>query len=172
MELNWDAIGAIGEIAGAAAVVASLIYLAVQTRTNAKALRANAIWDSETIFGNVNYLHAANPEWAGLLGRAFLPSAVMSDFSPTEQSQLQFTVRGALQYFQAQWSLWEEGLIPEEMWERRRKYIRGFIELPVIREIWEEEIRQHVVPDEFRKIIESTVLEGEISIGNFTKRDT
>lgn len=170
--MNWDAIGAIGEIIGAAAVVASLLYLAVQTRANAKALRAGAIWDSETIFGNANYLHGANPEWAGLLGRAALPSAAMSDFDLTEQSQLQFTFRGALQYYQAQWSLYDEGLIPKELWERRRKSLRGFIEAPVFREVWEEEIRQHTVPDEFRKIIESTVLEGKVSIGGFVGGDT
>jgi hypothetical protein len=170
--VSWDAIGAIGEIVGAAAVVASLLYLAVQTRANAKALRASAIWDSETIFGNVNYLMGANPEWAELIGRALSPSAAMSDFSPAEQSQLQFTIRGALQYFQAQWSLWDEGLIPNELWDRRRKYVRGFIELPVVREVWEAEIRQHTVPDEFRKIIESTALEGEISIGGFNGTGT
>lgn len=170
--MNWDAIGAIGEIVGAAAVVASLLYLAVQTRANAKALRAGAIWDSETIFGNVNYLHGANPEWAGLLGRATLPSATMADFDLTEQSQLQFTFRGALQYYQAQWTLCDEGLIPKELWERRRRSLRGFIEAPVFREVWEEEIRQHIVSDEFRKIIESTVLEDNVSTGGFVGGDT
>lgn len=34
MELNWDAIGAVGEIIGAIAVVVSLVYLAVQIRTS------------------------------------------------------------------------------------------------------------------------------------------
>jgi len=48
--MNWDAIGAIGEIIGALAVVVTLIYLAIQTRHNSKialssmelALRNNA----------------------------------------------------------------------------------------------------------------------------------
>lgn len=37
--MNWDAIGAIGEIVGAFAVVLSLVYLAVQVRQNTTALR-------------------------------------------------------------------------------------------------------------------------------------
>jgi heme/copper-type cytochrome/quinol oxidase subunit 1 len=37
--MNWDAIGAIGEIVGAAAVVFFLIYLAVQLRQSAKFTR-------------------------------------------------------------------------------------------------------------------------------------
>jgi len=38
--MNWDAIGAIGELLGAAAVLATLIYLALQIRQNTAATRA------------------------------------------------------------------------------------------------------------------------------------
>lgn len=37
--MNWDAIGAVGEVVGAVAVVATLLYLSVQTRQNTKAVR-------------------------------------------------------------------------------------------------------------------------------------
>lgn len=37
--MNWDALGAIGEIVGALAVVITLIYLAAQTRQNTEAVR-------------------------------------------------------------------------------------------------------------------------------------
>ena len=40
--MNWDAIGAIGEIVGAIAVVVTLLYLAKQTRSNARALDATS----------------------------------------------------------------------------------------------------------------------------------
>jgi len=40
--VNWEAIGAIGEVAGAIAVVVTLIYLAVQLRINTNALRNSA----------------------------------------------------------------------------------------------------------------------------------
>ena len=38
--MNWEAIGAVGEIVGAAAVIASLIYLASQIRHSSKAMRS------------------------------------------------------------------------------------------------------------------------------------
>lgn len=41
--MNWDAIGAIGEIVGAVAVVATLFYLAVQVRETRKDARLSAI---------------------------------------------------------------------------------------------------------------------------------
>ena len=43
MDLNWDAIGAIGEVAGATAVVATLGYLALQIRENSRQLRVTSI---------------------------------------------------------------------------------------------------------------------------------
>ena len=41
--MNWDAIGAIGEIIGAAAVVAALMYLSIQTRQANLLARASAV---------------------------------------------------------------------------------------------------------------------------------
>ena len=40
--MNWDAIGAVGEIVGAAAVVISLLYLASQIRTSNRAVKQAA----------------------------------------------------------------------------------------------------------------------------------
>jgi len=37
--MNWNAIGAAGEVVGAAAVIASLVYLAVQIRQNTRSVR-------------------------------------------------------------------------------------------------------------------------------------
>ena len=41
--MNWDALGAIGELVGAVAVVATLAYLAVQIRQSNKLSRATAV---------------------------------------------------------------------------------------------------------------------------------
>ena len=38
--MNWDAIGALGELAGATAVVLSLVYVAVQIRDNTRSQQA------------------------------------------------------------------------------------------------------------------------------------
>ena len=49
--MNWDAIGAIGEVCGAIAVVVTLVYLAGQLRQNTRALQA-ASMDSTTQISN------------------------------------------------------------------------------------------------------------------------
>ena len=40
--MNWEAVGAAGEIIGAVAVIISIIYLALQVRQNTAALRSSA----------------------------------------------------------------------------------------------------------------------------------
>ena len=39
--MNWEAVGAIGELVGAAGVIATLVFLAFQIRQNSKLLRTN-----------------------------------------------------------------------------------------------------------------------------------
>lgn len=47
--MNWDAIGAIGEVVGAAAVVGSLLYLAGQVRMSARASAVESKMQSTTL---------------------------------------------------------------------------------------------------------------------------
>ena len=56
MELNWDAIGAVGEIVGALAVVVSLIYLATQIRTQNIEARLAAVHEISVGFCEQNKL--------------------------------------------------------------------------------------------------------------------
>ena len=57
--MNWDAIGAIGEIIGASAVVVTLIYLTFQLRNNTAATRAST---AQALADSIN---AANLVLAG-----------------------------------------------------------------------------------------------------------
>lgn len=47
--MNWDALGAIAELAAAATVIATLIYLSQQIRQAAKESRLSAIHDISSV---------------------------------------------------------------------------------------------------------------------------
>lgn len=47
--MNWDAVGAVGEIVGALAVVMALIYLAVQVRQSTNATQAVSIQTASSL---------------------------------------------------------------------------------------------------------------------------
>ena len=75
--MNWDAIGAAGEVAGAIAVVATLFYLSRQIRQNSAALgrsndyaRANSIHGTNSLFTQVFSELARDEELASIYQRA------------------------------------------------------------------------------------------------------
>ena len=57
--MNWEAIGAIGEIIGALAVVISLLYLAVQIRTQNAQAKLSALHEMSAGFREVTALFAS-----------------------------------------------------------------------------------------------------------------
>jgi len=67
--VNWDAIGAIGEIVGAVAVVATLGYLAVQIRQSTRVARAEISQRMSEQVQNIDVAILSNPDAAELLDR-------------------------------------------------------------------------------------------------------
>ena len=63
--MNWEAVGAVGEIVGAIAVVITLIYLARQMRQNSSALRSTTAQSANEMAFSVY-----NPIVANEYGRA------------------------------------------------------------------------------------------------------
>jgi len=60
--MNWEAIGAIGEVAGAMVVVATLIYLSVQLRHNARSIPSNNSNNVMQGFNLINTTFFADPD--------------------------------------------------------------------------------------------------------------
>jgi hypothetical protein len=68
--MNWDAIGAIGEVVGATAVVLSLIYVATQIKQNTAASRAQSINQINSQYGALMSQIALNGELAHIYRKA------------------------------------------------------------------------------------------------------
>jgi hypothetical protein len=90
--MNWEAIGAIGEIVGAVAVVATLFYLAVQVRQNSRFVErsneyanATSMYQSQSMYVQVFSQLAQDAELAAIYSRALknepLPDADYVRFS-------------------------------------------------------------------------------------------
>ena len=64
--MNWDALGAIGEVIGPLALFLTLGYLAVQIRQNTKAVRASALDSSVNAVNAVRVAMIENVEVTAL----------------------------------------------------------------------------------------------------------
>lgn len=83
-KMNWNAIAAIGEVAGAAGVIISLVYLAVQVRHGAKAARRAAAHDVMT---------TTTPVLTALVSRSEITSIWMRGLSDFESLDPEERVR-------------------------------------------------------------------------------
>jgi len=64
--MNWDAVGAVGEIVGALAVFLTLAYLAIQIRQNTRAVQSSAIDSSINRISAMRQSLSENTELATL----------------------------------------------------------------------------------------------------------
>ena len=143
--MNWDAIGAVGEVVGALAVVATLFYLVIQVRqsrqateANTRAIRGNASWDAENVFAQRNLGIAGDTDHAELVQRIYATNADISSFSESERIRVVADTTSTLQMVQAQYFLWMEGSLPDEIWAHRSTWARRFIMLPIVNVVWED----------------------------------
>jgi hypothetical protein len=68
--MSWDAWAAIGQLIGAAAVIASLIFVGVQVRQSVRASKATAFQELVSSIIEVNIAHISNPELLEIIDRA------------------------------------------------------------------------------------------------------
>ena len=152
--MNWEAIGSAGEIISAVAVVASLIYLALQLRTNSRTIKASAAWDAETIFAELNSRVAHDSGLSALAYRYSSPEARIEDFDDTERTQLWFALLGIIQATQAQYFMWKEDCLSDEVWNYRLTWLRNFILLSVVSSNWEQMKSQYLLSPDFVRLVE------------------
>ncbi len=67
--MNWDAIGAIGEIAGAIAVVATLLYLSKQIRQNSRSVEISALRDTTAQWNHWSDMLATSADLADIVAK-------------------------------------------------------------------------------------------------------
>lgn len=67
--MNWEAIGAVGEILAAIAVIVTLIYLAKQIRQNSQAVQVSALRDTTEQWHRWSEVLAASPELADIVAK-------------------------------------------------------------------------------------------------------
>ena len=68
--MNWDAIGAIGEIVGAIAVVATLVYLATQIRVASVAAESQGSYSSAEVYSRYRHAVINNPGIVAAIAKA------------------------------------------------------------------------------------------------------
>jgi hypothetical protein len=152
--MNWEAIGAVGEVLGAAGVIISLLYLAVQIRGDARAKRAATTHDRALASGELLLAIANNPGLAELYSRG------VRDFSSLNNAELpRFSglILHMCRIWEDQFLQWSEGYLDPRVWHGLDAAIDDFLTLPGMQAWWKT--RSHWYSEQFQSLIESKLSE-------------
>lgn len=125
--MNWDAISAIAEIIGAAAVVVTLAYLAVQVRQNTR-MNASAIRQSFYDYTARQMLHGTDsPEFGVLLDKAGMTDTELSN---DERIQILRFFQAVFVGYQGAYFQYRHNALHADDWATCRALLRSFWLLP------------------------------------------
>ena len=150
--MNWEAIGAIGEIIGAIAVVATLAYLAHQIRQNSNAIKGSTI-------SAITQHQQFELHWSSEISSAMRKIVDGSgDLTEDELWQASEFFTASLTTRQNEYFQYKNGLLLEESWDASKKVIRVIFGIEWVEE-WYNTYGKEVLTDVFNEEIEKIVQE-------------
>ena len=121
--MNWDAIGAIAEIVGAAAVIVTLAYLAIQIRQNTQ-MNASALRQSFYDYTARQMLHGSDStEFSELLAKA---GTTDKPLTPGERMQISRMFHAVFVGYQGAYFQHKQGALGQDDWRTCRALLRSF----------------------------------------------
>ena len=130
--MNWEAIGAVGEVAGAIGVIVTVAYLAVQIRQNSRSVRAAAFQSGVDGINQLNNLIAHDES----LARIFrIGNESLEKLTDDEQVRFGFMYLSCFRVFETMYFHRLQGA-GTELWSTTKEHIASLLASPGAREWW------------------------------------
>lgn len=131
--MNWEAIGSVGEVIGAIAVLTSLVYLAVQIRQNTRSLNTSSYAQAAEQAWLVNLAIAQDAD----LARIIADDSAGKALSPEDTVRLDAALSNYFVAGENVYRLYERGLLDSDTWKNIVVNIYGRF-TPEIYDRWRE----------------------------------
>ena len=165
--MNWEIIGVVVEAVGALAVVASLIFVVYEVRSNTRSLARTEARETQRECTVAYYAVADNKETAEIVLRGLTG---MSNLEPLDRYRFDLTVAGWLLAVEQAFYAANQNLYSEELLLPHKVMAKGLISSPGGVEWWDE-TKSWFSPG-FQKTIEDLLRDESIKTrGETTKRD-
>jgi hypothetical protein len=150
-----DRVHKIADIVAAFAIVASLIFVAIQIRSNTRALQASASSEAAHSWANTNEAIVGDESLIQTAIKAYNPETGPDDLDDLERARMGLLHRSLFQKLEGQYYLFKYGYLEPEIWSMRRDWATGLVTLPVFQDWWETELEQSVYTGEFINALSS-----------------
>ena len=163
--MNWEAIGATGELIGAFAVVVSLIYVGVQVRHSAGAVRSAAANDASVAMQNWYLEMGSNRQASDIWFNAMTSPDPLSTH---DEFQFMMSMHAVLLGMQNSYFLSQEGTLDAEFREAITTAIVAVKDLPGMDRYWRQ--RRGFFHTGFAKYIDGLLIQDAIETLDMYKR--
>jgi len=116
--MNWEAVGAIGEITGAFGVIVTLLYLALQIRSNNNMLRSAKYNELISEFRNMALENSKHPQDIEILLKA--AESGFDSLTPVQQVRWAALIFSQLATFENAFHADRNGVADPELWKSAR----------------------------------------------------
>jgi hypothetical protein len=149
--VNWEAVGALGEVLGAAGVIGSLAYLAVQIRQNTRSVRAERYESIVSALVDLVSPMARDPELALIFQTAIEDWDAVSE---TDRSRLVFVLFTEFKLFENLYYQYRQGMLEPGLWDGWRRLMLSYHAMHGVRTWWN--MRREAFSSDFRDFLESS----------------
>ena len=146
--MNWEAIGAVGEVLGALGVIATLGYLAFQIRQNTQSLHTESYARTLERAAAVQSKLSGDPILASILRRGGLD---LRTLTPDERIQFNWTFYEMFGAFEFLFHQAKKGSLEDEIWARWSATMSWWLSIPGVESWW------HAKPTPFTASFSSCV---------------
>jgi hypothetical protein len=133
-------LGAIGELVGGVAVIASLLFVGMQIRANARSIQIGSTVNVMGLWSQANEFLCQDPELAELFQTLLSSKESREDLL---EGRVRFMLRGVIQRLEAEYFLYTQGLVEGEIWIKHRDYFRNLVSTPTGRTWWANELAEN-----------------------------
>jgi hypothetical protein len=149
--MNWEAIGAVGEILGAIAVLITLGYLAVQIRQSTRAMQTSTL----SSLHDVHLLTRDNERYIALL----MKSQAKEELTPEERIHMVERFYTIVRGLEGIWLQQQLGAVTRDQFDQRLDLLRWAMSPPEARRMWTQ-LAPTFAPG-FCRVVETKVLSGD-----------
>lgn len=147
--MNWDAVGAVGEIVGAFAVIASLVFLALQIRAQNRETRLAAMHEISESFRE-SLSQSCVPEIADILVRSGLDYESLLD---SEKLVVTAFFQRVLRVWEEAYHQHEQDRLSDNIWDTMVKQYSALMSSSTAARVWNS--RKHYFDPDFVQYVDS-----------------
>lgn len=151
--MNWEAVAAISEVVGAAAVVASLVFVGVQLRSNTKALKLTFTDSSVSRFKDSLTRLAESEQLSEILLRG-VPDA--RSVEGLDLYRFTLLIQSYILDYSNFYTHYKAGALDQQTFESLDSQMRNFCNAPGLKAYWERSGKNF--PVEFRNYMNNEVM--------------